>query len=370
MVIRFYPGAGALRISRRVALLALALVPLATVFQPPARAADGPSGGAAAGRSTGSRRLMGVTWTITLHGPSPSEGEAAIVAALDEVARLDGILSDYRPETELSRLSAAAPTPQPVPVGPDLWRVLERACEIRDSSAGAFDPTVGPLTTLWRQSRRSGVLPLESKLEAARSAVGPDTLELIPDPPRVRLGRAGMRLDLGGIGMGYAIDRALDVLAARGIRSALVDASGDIGASGPPPGMVGWRIAVDPIPGRPTAAAEEILLAHAAITTSGDARQAVEIGGRRYSHVVDPRSGLGIDGPAAVTVIAPDATAADALATAANVLGPVRGRTLLETREGCAGRFVWVDPTDGGTVREVRTSRWPEPTPRAGAAER
>jgi len=310
-------------------------------------------------RVSGGRRLMGVPWSITLFASSANEGQRAIEAALDEVARLDGILSDYRPETELSRLSAAAPTAGALPVSDDLWEVLVRAVAIRDASSGAFDPTVGPLTTLWRQARRSGALPLEGKLAAARAAVGPDSLKLIETPRGVQLTRPAMRLDLGGIGMGFAIDRVLGLLAARGIESALVDASGDIAASGPPPGSGGWKVAVDPIPGSPAATAGQVLLAHAAITTSGDARQAVEIGGRRYSHIVDPRSGLGIAGPAAVTVIAPDATAADALATAANVLGPVRGRTLLESEEGCAGRFVWTVPGIGEEIRELQTSRWP-----------
>jgi len=308
-------------------------------------------------RVSGSRRLMGVPWIVTVHAATTAAGERGVAAALDEVERLEAILSDYRPDSELSRLSAAAPTPQTVPVSEDLWGVLVRAVAIRDESHGAFDPTVGPLTTLWRQSRRSGVLPLPAKLDVARSAVGPGTLLLVDEPRGVRLTRPGMRLDLGGIGMGYAIDRALAILAGQGISSALVDASGDVGASAPPPGEEGWRIAIDPIPGTPAAATEEVLLANAAITTSGDARQSVAIGGRRYSHIVDPRTGLGIDGPAAVTVIAPDATAADALATAANVLGPVRGRTFLENQAGCAGRFVSVDRD--GAIREVRTSRWP-----------
>lgn len=321
-------------------------------------------------RTSGRRRAMGIEWIVTLYATTAAAGSAAVEAALDEVERLDGILSDYAPESELSRLSAASPTPHPVPVGGDLWDVLVRAVAIRDASAGAFDPTVGPLTALWRKSRKTGRLPTTRRLDAARASVGPDTLRLVPDQRAVLLLRPDMRLDLGGIGMGFAIDRVLRLLRDRGVDAALVDASGDVGASAPPPGTGGWRIAVDPIPGRETVAADPVSLAHAAITTSGDARQAVSIGGRRYSHIVDPRTGLGIPGPAAVTVVAPDATAADALATAASVLGNVRGRTLLENEAGCAGRFVAVDDVageDGVTVREVLTSRWPS-IPRPGPA--
>lgn len=308
-------------------------------------------------RISGGRRLMGVPWTVTVYAATPAAGERGVAAALDEVERLEAILSDYRPDSELFRLSAAAPMESPVPVSDEMWEVLTRAVEYRDASDGAFDPTVGPLTTLWRQSRRSGALPLPAKLDAARAAVGAGALVLVT-PRGVRLTRPRMRLDLGGIGMGYAIDRALAILSEQGIDSALVDASGDVGASAPPPGEEGWRIAIDPIPGTPAVTAGQILLARAAITTSGDARQSVVIGGRRYSHIVDPRTGIGIDGPAAVTVIAADATAADALATAANVLGPVRGRTLLENQASCAGRFVSVDGDGESDIREVQTSRW------------
>lgn len=310
-------------------------------------------------RISGGRKLMGVPWTVTVHAATAAAGERGVAAALDEVERLEAILSDYRPDSELSRLSAAAPMESPVPVSDEMWKVLTRAVAFRDSSAGAFDPTVGPLTTLWRQSRRSGALPTPAKLDAARAAVGAGALVLVDTPRGVRLTRPRMRLDLGGIGMGYAIDRALAILSEQGIDSALVDASGDVGASAPPPGEEGWRIAIDPIPGTPAAMTGQILLANAAITTSGDARQSVVIGGRRYSHIVDPRTGIGIDGPAAVTVIAADATTADALATAANVLGPVRGRTLLENQAGCAGRFVSVEGEGERFVREVQTSRWP-----------
>ena len=312
-------------------------------------------------RISGGRRLMGVPWTVTVYAATPAAGERGVAAALDEVERLEAILSDYRPDSELSRLSAAAPMESPVPVSDEMWEVLTRAVAFRDASDGAFDPTVGPLTTLWRQSRRSGALPLPAKLDAARAAVGAGALVRVDAPRGVWLTRPRMRLDLGGIGMGYAIDRALAILSEQGIDSALVDASGDVGASGAPPGEEGWRIAIDPIPGTPAAMTGEVLLAHAAITTSGDARQSVAIGGRRYSHIVDPRTGIGIDGPAAVTVIAADATTADALATAANVLGPVRGRTLLENQAGCAGRFVSVDGDGERIVREVQTSRWPGP---------
>lgn len=301
------------------------------------------------------RRHMGVTWTITAHGPAAATA-AAVGAAHDEVARLEAILSDYDPTSELSRLSAAAPTVEPVAVGDDLWRVLSQAVAVRDASDGAFDPAVGPLTTLWRQARRTGALPGPEKLARARAAVGRDALLLHPDRRAVTLARPGMRLDLGGIGMGDAADRALDVLRRHGVVAAMVDASGDIAVLGAPPGKKAWRIAVAPL-GTLDSESGELALVDAAVTTSGDAFQAVTIDGVRYGHVVDPRSGLGVAGPAAVTVIAPDCTTADALATAALALGRDRGMQLVEATAGCAAMFLWAD--ESGKAERSASARWP-----------
>jgi len=344
-------------VHRLLALAAWVVWPLAAAG---VAAAESPA--VAPVRVGATERLMGVPWTSTVHAAAERAGREAIAAAFAEVGRLERILSDYDPASELSRLSAVAPTTAPRPVGPDLWRVLSRAVAIRDASAGAFDPTVGPLTTLWRQSRRSGRLPVESRLAAARAAVGPDTLALVPEAQAVTLARPGMRLDLGGIGMGYAADRALEVLERHGIAAAMIDASGDVLVSGPPPGTAGWRIAVAPLgPGaEPGDAAGQLVLVHAAVTTSGDAFQAVEIDGRRYSHIVDPRTGIGVAGPAAVTVVARDCATADAVATAASVLGPDRSAGLLATVGGCAARFVW---KDGEAVRAATLGPWPAQPP-------
>ncbi len=304
-------------------------------------------------RHEATRRLMGTAWTITAYAASKERAEAAMGAAFDEVARLERILSDYDPASELSQLSARSPVT--AVLGDDLWNVLERAVWFRDASGGAFDPTVGPLTTLWRQARRAGRLPDPGKLAAARVAVGPATLQLVPGERTAALRKPGMRLDLGGIGMGHAVDAAMDVLARRGIRSAMIDASGDIAVSSPPPGKTGWRIAVEPLEDGMDDG-EAVELVDAAITTSGDAFQAVEIDGVRYSHIVDPRTGLGVVGPAAVTVIAADCTTADAAATAASVLGPEAGSRFIEGLPGAAAKFQWVER---GQIRTLPTSRWP-----------
>ena len=304
------------------------------------------------------RRLMGVPWTITVCTANEATGRAAIAAGFAEVERLERVLSDYDPQSELSRLSAAAPMAAARPVSSDLWRVLERAVALRDRTGGSFDPAIGRLTTLWRQARRSERLPVTEKVNAALATVGREALHLDPTTHGVRLPQPGTRLDLGGIGMGYAADRALEAIAAAGVTSAMVDASGDVAVSAAPPGAAGWRIevaALDTGESERSQHRESLLLVNAAVTTSGDAFQAVEIDGRRYSHIVDPRTGLGVAGPAAVTVVAPDCTTADALATAASVLGPEHGLALVAATPGCAARFIW---QDGDSTRIATTPAW------------
>jgi len=355
MMNRFY-RAWTVNAALLVGLVAGSSLPLA-----PTARADQTASASQTERVSQTERLMGVPWTIVVYAETVVAGRTAIAAGFAEVARLNRILSDYDPESELSRLSALAPTADPQPVSADLWRVLERAVEFRDATDGAFDPTVGPLTSLWRQARRTGRLPLPGKLATAREAVGPETLRLVPATHAVRLTRPAMRLDLGGIGMGYAVDRVIEVLGRHGIVAAMVDASGDIAVSAAPPGTTGWKIAVAPL--RPSSAGdtrpvsdEYLLLTHAAVTTSGDAFQAVEIDGRRYSHIVDPRTGLGVAGPAAVTVVAHDCTTADALATAASVLGPEQAAAVFARSPGSAARFVWMED---GQTHHSQTTGWP-----------
>jgi thiamine biosynthesis lipoprotein len=170
----------------------------------------------------------------------------------------------------------------------------------------------------------------------ARAAVGYRHLHLDPKNRAATLDRPGMRLDLGGIAMGYACDEALRVLGQHGITRAMLDASGDILVGDPPPGSAGWKIGIAPLDAKDGPPSRYVLLTHAAVTTAGDAAQFVEIAGRRYSHIVDPRTGLGLSTHSSVTVIAPDCITADGLDTAANVLGPTEGLKLIDETPGVA----------------------------------
>lgn len=273
---------------------------------------------------------MGVPVEVLLYAPDEPTANRAAAAAFARIKQLNDRLSDYDPHSELSRLSDTAGSGRMVPVGPDLWAVLHRAQALAARTGGAFDVTVGPLTKLWRGARRSKRLPSQSRLDAALAAVGYQHLELDESSQAVRLVRPGMRLDLGGIAMGYAADEMLKELHKHGVTRALIDASGDILAGEPPPGKDGWRIGIAPLEPGTGPPSKFLLLARAAVATSGDAFQYVTIDGRRYSHIVDPATGLGLSTPSSVTVVAPDCTTADSLSTAVSVLGPAKGLELVD----------------------------------------
>lgn len=273
---------------------------------------------------------MGVEVRIVLYAPDDERAREAARAAFARMAELEDIMSDYRPESELRRLERR---PRDwVPVSEELFEVLARAVEIAEVTDGAFDPTVGPLVALWREARRIGRLPDARMLDSARALVGWRRLVLRVGGRDVLLERPGMRLDLGGIAKGYIVERALAELRKRGVSSALVEAGGDIAVGDAPPGQQGWRIDA------PTAdslvQARASALTNAVIATSGPGSQFVEIEGKRYSHVVDPRTGLGLTNANYATVIAPDGALADALATALTALGPERVARLLSRYPG------------------------------------
>jgi thiamine biosynthesis lipoprotein len=282
---------------------------------------------------------MGTRFQITLYAPDESVAHGALKAAFARIAELDGIMTDYRPTSELIQLCRKAGG-EPVPVSRDLFEVLARAQEVAQRSDGAFDITVGPVVRLWRRARRTHELPDPARLKEALALVGYAKVRLDPQQRTVQLLRPGMRLDLGGIGKGFAADKALAVLKQHGIDRALVAAGGDIAVSGPPPGTEGWVVGLAPLENPASKPARALVLHHAAVSTSGDAEQYVEIGGRRYSHIVDPRTGLGLVGRMSVTVVAPNGTTADSLTKVVAVLGPARGFPIIDETPGAASLHI------------------------------
>jgi thiamine biosynthesis lipoprotein len=300
-----------------------------------------------------SQMHMAVDFEVVLYAQSDEAAEAAFAKAFARIAELDKKLSDYDSASELSRLSATSQIGS-LPPGTtnsaspavrltnDLWTLLSESQQLSGASAGAFDVTIGPLTKLWRRARRWKELPDAPALAAAREAVGYQHLHLDPAQRTARLLRPNMRLDLGGIGKGFAAEQAAIAAAATGVRRVLVRGSGDIVALDPPPQQRGWRVGLAPLnPEDPPARFVE--LANCAISTSGDARQHLIVDGRRYSHIIDPRTGEPISGRSSVSVIALHGSLADGLATAASVLGPDAALSLTKNYEGAELMTVYED---------------------------
>lgn len=296
---------------------------------------------------------MGVQARIVIHGASPETAKRAARDAFERIDELERVLSDYRDDSEVAAVCRASGGP-PVDISADLAAVLAIALDLGERSDGAFDVTVGPLVALWRIARRTGTLPDRNQLADARAKVGLHLLELRAAPPRLRLAVPGMRLDFGGIGKGYAADAALSVLAEAGCPHALVDIGGDLALGTPPPGRATWHIAVDP-------KEAPLEIGAGGVATSGDNEQHLDLGGVRYSHILDPRTGIGLTTRLRVTILAASAAGADGLASAVSVLGPTRGLRLADETPGAAAR---IESSTAGD-RDVRTSaRWPAGPPR------
>lgn len=270
---------------------------------------------------------MGVEVKLTFFAENESVAESAARAVYDRFEDLEQTMSDYRPTSEVRVLQEKA-VGSWVRVSKDLWTVLAFGKQVSEATNGAFDMTAGPYVALWREARRTGKSPSYDSLLAARTVVGWRYVELEPAGRRVRVEKQGVKIDLGGIAKGYACDEAIKVFERFGIRRASVVAGGDLKVSGAPPGRTGWPVTVA---GEPVARD----LAHVAVSTSGDTEQFVEIWGRLYSHIVDPRNGFGVSNRIQATVVARSGLVTDPLATAlcvtgdAGVVEPFGGRAWL-----------------------------------------
>ncbi len=291
---------------------------------------------------------MGSDFRIVVYAEEEKIARAAATAAFEEVQRLNEILSDYEAESELSQLSETSGSGKIVPMSEELWTVLSAAQNLSKQTKGAFDVTVGPCVRLWRIARFRKTMPKAEKLSRVHKAVGFRHLKLFPEKWAARLDAPNMVLDLGGIAKGYAADRALAILREQGMPSALVDAGGDLALGDPPPGRKGWRIEIG---GRKHPDLPVLELANCAVATSGDVEQFVEVDGKRYSHLIDPRTGIGLTTRLQVTVVAPSGMQADSLASTLNVLGPGKGSVLVKTLPKVQAYFV---QRKGGAASLIR----------------
>ncbi|MEE2948493.1 MAG: FAD:protein FMN transferase [Verrucomicrobiota bacterium] len=317
-----------------------------------------PATKAQAERHEFSRPLMGMAFRIVVYADDADLAKRAARAAFDRVAVLNQIMSDYDPESELSRLSDLAGSGEEARISRELCMVLNRAQKLASDTGGAFDVTAGASVQLWRRARRLKRLPPELLLDSVLKTVGFRRLKLDAKNCTAELTVPGMRLDLGGIAKGHALDEALAVLKRKGLRQVLVSAGGDILAGAAPPEKKGWRVALIGL--QEETKPEFLCLANAAVATSGDLYQFLEVDGMRYSHIVDPRTGRALAQQRLVHVIAPDGVTADSLATAISVMGSVEGLRLVEGDKRLGARVA-----SRGTNGQVRLeesavfSAWP-----------
>ena len=286
------------------------------------------------------RFLLGTLVDVTVFAPDDDRAMDAAAAAFSEIARLEAIFSTYRDDSEISRLNGAGG--EWLSLSPETLVVLSAATRISERSGGAFDVTVGPLVGLWRQAEERGSLPTEEEFRISRAAIGFRKVEIDEAGGRARL-LGGVRVDPGGIAKGYIVDRACEALLRAGADGGIVNAGGDLRFAGRVDEAT-RRLRIRE-PRDPGATRVDLPLPGlTAVATSGNYERAYEIRGKRYGHILDPRTGRPAEGAESVTVTADSALLADAWATAVFVGGLEAATGLdLDAYDGEAGHASWPD---------------------------
>ena len=296
--------------------------------------------------------VMGTLLQVTAWDADAAQARAGLDAARAAVFRVDSLMSNYKPGSEISAINRRAGTDSVTVVSPETAEVLASALRYARLTGGALDVTVGPLLKVWGFYRHRGEVPPAPSLDSARALVGWRAVELDSAAGTVRLPRRGMELDFGAIAKGYAVDRGVQAMRAAGVTRGMVDLGGNVRVFGPAPHEDAWRLGV-----RDPRETEQMLgvvrLDSGAVATSGDYEQFFVHQGVRYSHIFDPRTGWPARGVAGTTVFAPEAIATDALSTSLFILGPDAGCRL--ARE-LGVQAVWVlDPGDAPGEAVVHT---------------
>lgn len=263
---------------------------------------------------------MGSPFTISIFATESLSAARAAHEAFQCADSLNAIFSDYIDSSELNRLNATCGQGRYIPVSAALFDILKYSLEAARLSEASYDISMGPVVKLWRQARREKKLPDSDSLKDALRKVGYRFIHLDSVHRSVWLERAGMHLDLGGLGKGYVAQAAFKTIQAAGFDCAMVNAGGKIVIGEAPPGRDGWRIGITVPEEREKIMSRLLLLKNTSVATSGDVYQHLDINGKRYSHIIDPKTGLGVTWQRNVTVIAKDGTISDWLATACSVL--------------------------------------------------
>ncbi|MCF0070582.1 FAD:protein FMN transferase [Dyadobacter sp. CY261] len=299
-------------------------------------------------RYTFEKGLMGSPFKLVVYAQNDSIAKVAADHAFGRVEELNEIMSDYRDGSEINRLSATSGSDTWVKVSKDLFDILAISQDISAKTGGVFDATLGPVVQLWRRATRKNIFPSEEEIREALSRTGYKKLKMDTKTQSIMLTQKGMRLDIGGLGKGYAAEEAIKEVKKLGITSAMMDAGGKIVLTNPPPGTMGWNINVS----NGSDSLRAMQLSNVALATSGPTYRYMEYKGVRYSHIVDPKTGVGLLFHVRTTVISPDGTVADALATAFSVAGIKKSRKYLRRFKGSK---VWLVEKQGGGMAEWNT---------------
>lgn len=308
---------------------------------------------------------MGSEFSIDLYAPDEETAEQWMQESFDEIDRLEDLLSNYRPTSELSRISREAGK-GPVTTDPETFAFLERAVELSRRSGGAFDMTVGPLMRAWGFFFNQGRIPSEAELAALRPKMGWQHIKLDASKRTVWFDNGvSMELDPGGIGKGYAVDKVIELLRGEGVTAALVSGgSSSIYGLGAPPGAEGWRVNV-PDPVRRGEMVSSVLLKDTSLSTSACTEKFFIKDGHRYCHILNPHTERPVQDRLQTTVIAPSTTDSDVLSTATFVLDPEPAAKLVETFPGASALLVSGDEKHP----KFKSVRWPGSLKIEGMAE-
>ena len=287
-------------------------------------------------RDSGSRVALGTLVRIQLRCESDQIAREALIRAFAAIDQVDQLMSTYREDSEMSKINRLA-AQKPVEVSPETFNLLRKAIEYSRMTEGAFDITVAPLVHLWRQVAREDRLPTRQEMDQVLEKVGYEKIELSSENRTVFFAQEGVELNVDAIAKGYAVDRALNAVRRPGVRAALVDIGGEIACFGQDKPGHDWIVGIqdlfadnleNPFSQK---ARWRVVLRDSAIATSGNYRQYVTISHKRYSHIIDPRTGIPAEKLPSVTILAPRTEDADALATAISVLGPEKGLALIDS---------------------------------------
>jgi thiamine biosynthesis lipoprotein len=290
--------------------------------------------------------IMGTVFDVVVYDTSAAHAEQAMNAVLEEIVRLDWVMSDYKPESELSKLNRSAHN-QRQTVSPDLYRVISESLPYSKLSGGKFDVTIAPLADRWKAALRGEAAPSVAEQQALRECVGYEKVQMIP-PNQIEFHSPCLRIDLGSIGKGYAVDRAAEILRVRGIKNALIDAGGStFYGMGAPPGRAGWLVhlrdpsqKIDP----------QVLLCENSASTSEQTAKSL-LGNEAAGHIIDPADGGPLKTRYALSVVTKTGTASDALSTTLLLVGPEKGKGLVQGMKDTAA--IWLS-AEGHT--EMATS--------------